>query len=71
MVDGLELLNILLSHLDSPVLVRVRGELVEVADVRYHPERGGVVLLLEAEPGGAAPATPPGHHQDLGLRQSR
>ncbi|BFU46915.1 hypothetical protein [Krasilnikovia sp. MM14-A1004] len=71
MVDGLELLNLLLGHWESPVLVRVGGELVEVADVRYRPERGGVVLLLETEPGGAACATPPGEPQDFCLRQSR
>jgi hypothetical protein len=46
MLDGLELMHIMLGHPDIDLRVDVGGYLLDIQDVRYSPERGAVVLLL-------------------------
>jgi hypothetical protein len=46
MLDGLELMHILLGHPDIDLRVDIAGYLLDIQDVRYSPERGAVVLLL-------------------------
>jgi hypothetical protein len=45
-VDRLDLMHVMLGHPDLPLRVDVGGELLDVEDFRFAPERGAVVLLL-------------------------
>jgi hypothetical protein len=45
-LDRIDLMHTMLSHPDTPVRIEVGDQLVEVADFRYLPNRGGLVLLL-------------------------
>ena len=48
-VDRLDLMHVMLGHPDLPLRVDVGGQLLDVEDFRFAPERGAVVLLLHLD----------------------
>jgi len=48
-VDRLDLMHVMLGHPDLPLRVDVDGQLLDIEDFRYSPERGAVVLMLHPD----------------------
>jgi hypothetical protein len=42
-------MHVMLGHPDLPLRVDVGGQLLDVEDFRFAPERGAVVLLLQLD----------------------
>jgi len=47
-VDKLDLMHIMLGHMEDDVQVEFGELLLDVRDVRYSPEREAIVLLLHS-----------------------
>ena len=48
-MDRLDLMHILLGHMEAPVQVDLGDVLLDVQDVRYSADREAVVLLLHPD----------------------
>lgn len=48
-MDKLELMHMLLGHMEADVQVDFGEFLLDVQDVRYSPDRGTIVLLLHSD----------------------